>query len=118
MTRGAIAALLAVAALLPACETLAPAPRRRTHPPPTASVVALYQQPAERALIDGIRLYEEAAFERADQTLRAALRVASLMRAIVRPRTNTSPSSPAPLIASANANAISRARLPPIRALP
>jgi hypothetical protein len=77
MTRRAITALLTVAALLPACETLAPAP-----PPPlpapaapqTASVVALYLRPAERSLIDGIRLYEEASFERAEQALRAALR--------------------------------------------
>jgi hypothetical protein len=43
-------------------------------PPPPPSIVALYQQPAERALIDGIRLYEEAAFDRAEAALRLALR--------------------------------------------
>ncbi len=66
--------LLPAAALwLTACQTAAP-PATPIQPPPTVSAAEIYQQPAERALLDGIRLYEEAAFERADQTLRAALR--------------------------------------------
>lgn len=75
MKRAATAIPVFAAALLTACETLAPAP-----PPPaasaapTTSVVALYRRPAERALINGIRLYEDAAFERAEQALRASLR--------------------------------------------
>jgi hypothetical protein len=33
----------------------------------------LYQRPAERALINGMRLYEDGSFERAEATLRSAL---------------------------------------------
>ena len=69
LRRSAAAATLAVA-LLSACESLAPpAPAA----PPTASIASLYLRPAERSLIDGIRLYEEAAFERAETVLRLAL---------------------------------------------
>ena len=69
LRRSAAAAALAVA-LLSACESLAPpAPAA----PPTASIASLYLRPAERSLIDGIRLYEEAAFERAETVLRLAL---------------------------------------------
>jgi hypothetical protein len=41
-----------------------------TEPP---SIARLYQRPAERALIDGIRLYDSAEFERAEASLHAAL---------------------------------------------
>jgi Tfp pilus assembly protein PilF len=54
---------------LGACETTAPPPA----PPATQSIVALYQKPAERALINGVRQYEEGAFERAEISLRSAL---------------------------------------------
>jgi len=67
----AIAAWLA-ATLLSACESLAPA-APATATPPTTSIAALYLQPAERSLIEGIRLYEEASFERAEAALRQAL---------------------------------------------
>lgn len=52
------------------CETFAPPP-----PPAAAtdSIALLYQRPAERALINGLRAYEEGAFERAEQSLRTAL---------------------------------------------
>ena len=59
---------LSLAALLSACETFAPPP-----PAPTASIAALYLQPAERSLVDGIRLYEEALFDRAEAALRRSL---------------------------------------------
>lgn len=63
-------AWLAVTAtlLLGACQTLDQPP-----PPRTQSIVALYQRPAERALINGMRQYEDGAFERAETSLRAAL---------------------------------------------
>lgn len=68
--RGAL--LLTAAAALSGCAAFAPPP-----PPPTAapaaSIAALYMQPAERALVDGIRLYEEASFDRAEAALRQAL---------------------------------------------
>jgi hypothetical protein len=78
MKRRAIASLVAAAIVLAACQTVpepvsAPAPAPAA--PPTASVAALYRQPAERALVEGIRLYEEAAFDRAEQALRKALRL-------------------------------------------
>jgi Tfp pilus assembly protein PilF len=41
--------------------------------PTTASIAQLYQQPAERALIDGMRQYEGGEFQQAEASLRAAL---------------------------------------------
>jgi len=67
----AIGSLLAGCASVPPPASPAPAP---PPPPPPPSIVALYQQPAERALIDGIKLYEEAAFDRSEAALRLALR--------------------------------------------
>lgn len=57
------------AALLAGCETTPPAPPA----PPTVSIAALYQRPAERALISGLREYEDGQFDRAEQSLRNAL---------------------------------------------
>lgn len=57
------ACLLAAVAMLTACEST----------PPTTSVALLYQRPAERALIDGIRLYDSGEFERAEAQLHAAI---------------------------------------------
>jgi hypothetical protein len=65
--RGAAIAAMAAIALLAGCETPPPAP------PPTASIAAAYQHPAERALIDGMRLYEDGAFDRAEDAFRSAL---------------------------------------------
>ena len=58
-----LAAALACAAIVPACEPT----------PATTSIAELYQRPAERALVDGIRLYDGGEFERAEATLRAAV---------------------------------------------
>jgi len=60
--------------VLSACESLAPPPPPAPAVPPTASIAALYRQPAERSLVEGIRLYEEASFDRAEAALRQALR--------------------------------------------
>jgi hypothetical protein len=76
MKRSALTAPLA-ALLLPACQSVLPpaAPSiTQAAAPPTASIARLYQQPAERSLIEGIRLYEEASFDRAETALRQALR--------------------------------------------
>lgn len=62
------AAAAAATVGLAACETM-PEPQA----PPTQSIVALYQRPAERALINGLRQYEDGAFERAETSLRSAL---------------------------------------------
>jgi hypothetical protein len=75
--RGAIVVPLAVALSLSACQSLQPAPEKRaepaSEPAPSMSIASLYQQPAERSLIDGIRWYEDAAFPRAETSLRQAL---------------------------------------------
>jgi hypothetical protein len=63
------AAALLAAMLLAGCETTATPPA----PPATESVALLYAQPAERALINGLRAYEEGAFERAEQSFRTAV---------------------------------------------
>lgn len=60
---------IATAVALAGCETTAPAPVA----PPTVSIAALYQRPAERALVNGLRLYEEGAFDRAETAFRTAL---------------------------------------------
>jgi hypothetical protein len=59
-----------LAAVLTACETPPPPP---PPPPPQRSIALLYEQPAERALITGIRLYDEGTFDRAEASFRAAL---------------------------------------------
>lgn len=68
MTR-AVAALAAL--LLAGCEVLRPGPPPA--PPPTESIVALLERPAERALVNGLRAYEEGSFERAEQSFRTAV---------------------------------------------
>ena len=62
--------LIAISAAtgLAACETM-----QEPAAPVTQSIVALYQRPAERALINGMRQYEDGAFERAETALRSAL---------------------------------------------
>lgn len=65
-----LAGLLLVG-LLAGCEVLRPPPPPA--PSPTESVVALLERPAERALVNGLRWYEEGAFERAEQSFRTAV---------------------------------------------
>jgi len=61
---GLCAALLLVSAsVLTACQST----------PTTPSIAQLYQRPAERALVDGMRLYEGGEFERAEASLRSAV---------------------------------------------
>ncbi len=60
-------ALLAAAALLGACAT---------RPPPAAPATGLsevMERPAERALLDGIRAYDDAQYAQAETALRTAL---------------------------------------------
>jgi hypothetical protein len=64
--------VLLLAATLSGCESLKPpAP---PPPPATISVAALYERPAERALITGLSLYEQAVFDRAEQSFKDALK--------------------------------------------
>jgi hypothetical protein len=77
--RGARTAGVAAAAALPllmlaACQSVTGPPAPVAAVTPTASIAALYLRPAERSLIEGIRLYEDAAFDRAETALHEALR--------------------------------------------
>jgi hypothetical protein len=42
-------------------------------PPPTFSIARLYEQPAERALLNALRFYEDGQYERAEVLFRRAL---------------------------------------------
>lgn len=53
----------AAALLVAACQA----------PPATTSISQLYQRPAERALIDGLRYYEGGEFQKAESSLSAAV---------------------------------------------
>lgn len=53
------------------CETLAPSPP--APPPQPLSIAQLWQRPPERALLNGLRFYEDGNFERAEQSFRSAL---------------------------------------------
>ena len=67
--RGA-SALIAV--LLSGCALFAPPPPPPP-PPPTISIARLYEQPAERAFVNGLRFYEEGQYERAEALLKRSL---------------------------------------------
>ena len=58
-----IALALAMTAALAACQSTSATP----------SIALLYQQPAERALIDGLRQYDGGEFQQAEASLHAAL---------------------------------------------
>jgi hypothetical protein len=67
-------AALGVTVLIAACSAVpTPSPPEPRPPAPSPSIVALYQQPAERALLDGIRAYEDATFDKSEAELRSAL---------------------------------------------
>jgi tetratricopeptide (TPR) repeat protein len=58
---------------LTGCAMFAPPPPPPAPPPATISVARLYEQPAERAFINGLRYYEEGQYERAELLLKRAL---------------------------------------------
>jgi Tfp pilus assembly protein PilF len=64
----AVALACAFAALAAGCATAPPAP-----PPPPPNAAELMQRPAERALIEGIRSYDEGQYGPAEVQLRKAL---------------------------------------------
>ncbi|MGE5160839.1 MAG: TssQ family T6SS-associated lipoprotein [Betaproteobacteria bacterium] len=57
------------ASLVAACATAPPAPP----PAPTVSIARLYEQPAERAFLNAMRLYEDGQHERSEAMFRRAL---------------------------------------------
>ena len=69
MTRPRVLLACAAATLVAACATTPPSPPPRS----TVSVARLYEQPAERAFLNAMRLYEEGQHERAETQFRRAL---------------------------------------------
>ncbi|HKO66240.1 MAG TPA: TssQ family T6SS-associated lipoprotein [Burkholderiaceae bacterium] len=55
------------------CALLEPPRAPPQPPPPTISIARLYDQPAERAFINGMRFYEEGQYERAEVMFKRAL---------------------------------------------
>lgn len=66
---GAAALVLA----LGGCALLEPPPAPPPALPPQVSIARLYEQPAERAFINGMRFYEDGQYERAEVMFRRAL---------------------------------------------
>ena len=58
---------------LAGCSMFASKPPPPPPPPTTVSIARLYEQPAERDFINGLRFYEEGQYERAEALLRRAL---------------------------------------------
>jgi Tfp pilus assembly protein PilF len=69
--RSPAAAVVVVALALAGCAT---PPAQPPAAAPVVSMASLYEQPAERSLVNGLRAYEEGAFDRADTNLKRALR--------------------------------------------
>ena len=69
MARTRVLLACAAATLVAACATPPPSPP----PQSTVSVARLYEQPAERAFLNAMRMYEEGQHERAETLFRRAL---------------------------------------------
>jgi hypothetical protein len=69
MARTRVLLACAAATLVAACATTPPSPPPRS----TVSIARLYEQPAERAFLNAMRLYEEGQHERAETLFRRAL---------------------------------------------
>jgi len=55
------------------CALLEPPREPPQPPPPSISIARLYEQPAERAFINGMRFYEDGQYERAEVMFKRAL---------------------------------------------
>jgi Tfp pilus assembly protein PilF len=71
LATSARALVLLAAALLAACA--APPPPAPPPPPPPVGLAELMERPAERALVEGIRLYDNGQYEGAEAALQRAL---------------------------------------------
>jgi hypothetical protein len=67
-----VAVAIGVAALAGCAAFERPPPPPPT-PPPTISIARLYEQPAERAFINGMRFYEDGQYERAELMFKRSL---------------------------------------------
>lgn len=70
MARVPVLVCAAALTALAGCATPPPPPPPA---PPTISIARLYERPAERALLNGLRFYEEGQHERAEALFRRAL---------------------------------------------
>jgi hypothetical protein len=61
------------AVVLGGCAAFQSPPPPPPAPPPTISIARLYEQPAERAFINGMRFYEDGQYERAELMFKRAL---------------------------------------------
>lgn len=68
-----LAGVAALLAILGGCALLQPPPAPPAPPPPSISIARLYDQPAERAFINGMRFYEDGQYERAEVMFKRAL---------------------------------------------
>jgi len=59
--------------LVSGCALLEPPRAPPPPPPPPISIARLYEQPAERAFINGMRFYEDGQYERAEVMFKRAL---------------------------------------------
>lgn len=71
MARAPLLVCVAALSALAGCATPPPPPPPPA--PPTISIARLYERPAERALLNGLRFYEEGQHERAEALFRRAL---------------------------------------------
>ena len=55
------------------CALLEPPRAPPPAPPPSISIARLYEQPAERSFINGMRFYEDGQYERAEMVFKRAL---------------------------------------------
>ena len=67
------ASLVAISVASAGCALLEPPREPPQPPPPSISIARLYEQPAERAFINGMRFYEDGQYERAEVMFRRAL---------------------------------------------
>lgn len=65
--------VLALAGTLGACALLEPPRAPQPAPPSTISIARLYEQPAERAFVNGMRFYEDGQYERAEVMFKRSL---------------------------------------------
>ena len=68
-----LAVVTVLLSALAGCALLDPPPPPPAPPLPSISIARLYEQPAERAFINGMRFYEDGQYERAEVMFKRAL---------------------------------------------
>ena len=66
------AAVIAISVASGGCALLEPPREPPQAPPPSISIARLYEQPAERSFINGMRFYEDGQYERAEVMFKRA----------------------------------------------